>query len=399
MPTRRAFRHRLGGSGFVAASPNFSLPLADAGSGAVDTALSAGTGAATFTRATAAASRLSTGLWKLDVASGVARSHYHEFSPGVMTYGGFLPEPAATQLALLPRDMTNAAWAKGATITVAKTGTGMDGVVNSCSRLTGGAVAATNTVFQTLAAAATSRTYSAWIKRVTGTGVINITQNGGTNYTDVTALINSTTFTQVQLNASVLNAAFGIQVVTSTDVILVDCNQFEAGAVATTPIPAAGTRNADILTYPFTGNADAAQGAGYAELASLFPATNVSGAAAYAIEFGSSNFGSVLILSNTGATTGIVVSDSTTAVSKTGISSMTTGVRKRASSWGASGLAVTGDGAAPGTNATFDGSMGGTLTNIAIGSNGSTGQWFGTLMNVRLWLTPPTDDQLSLLTA
>ena len=174
---------------------------------------------------------------------------------------GYFAEGAGTQLVTPTasiRDMTDASWVKGATMTAALTGTGIDGVTNSCTRLTGGAVSATNTVFQTLTAAASSRTYSVWLKRVTGTGVINITQDGGVGYTDVTSQINSSTFTRVSLAASQLNAVFGIQVVTDTDVILADFNQFEA-VVGTTggssQMAAAGAaRNADVDQYVSASN-------------------------------------------------------------------------------------------------------------------------------------------------
>jgi hypothetical protein len=237
----------------------FILPLLDLGNGAVDTSLVRGTGPATFTRATAAACRLATGLWKLDVASGVARSHYL----ADLSYGGYLAEPAATQLitpSAAVRDMTNAAWVK-TSMTAAKTSIGIDGAANACSRLT--ATGANGTALFTLTAAASSRTYSFFVKRVTGAGAIQITQDNGATWTTLTV---TSGFTLVQLNASVLNAVFGIRIITSGDAIDVDCNQFEAGAFATTPIPAAGTRNADALTYPFSGNALATAGLLYAEV-------------------------------------------------------------------------------------------------------------------------------------
>ena len=245
--------------GFQPPEWSFDLPLMDAGAGTVQLTptYAAGSPVPTFTRATVKWTKLSTGLWQ-EVASGVAASCYLGVDTAVGAYGGYFAEGAGTQLVTPTasiRDMTDAAWVKGATMTAALTGTGIDGVANSCSRLTGGAVSATNTAFQTLTAAASSRTYSVWLKRVTGTGTINITQDGGVGYTDVTSQINSSTFTRVSLTASQLNAVFGIQVVTSTDVILADFNQFEAGTFATSPMAAAGAaRNADVLTYPVAGN-------------------------------------------------------------------------------------------------------------------------------------------------
>ncbi len=374
----------------ILASAGFYLPLYDSGSGAVNTTLSRGVGSATFTRATEAACRLSTGLWKLAVASGTARSHYYEFSAGTMTYGGYLAEPAATQILTAPRDMTNVAWTAGATVTVAQDGTGIDGVANSCTRLTGGAVEATNTVLQTITAAASSRTYSAFIKRVTGTGAIGIWQDGVT-FTDISAQLNSTSFVQVKLNASQLNAVIGIQVSVNGDVILVDCNQFEAGAKASTPIPAAGTRNVDLLTYTFAGNALAASGTSYAELSQ---AVNVPGE--MAIAFSNDINGAAIRASGL---TEARVNDGTNSVLKSGLSSYATGIRKRASSWGSGGLVITGDGLAVATGS-FDGAMASTAIAIATGTSGGAGTtWGGTIKNVRIWTAQLPDQQLQAVTS
>lgn len=191
----------------------------------------------------------------------------------VGVYGGYLAEAAATQLvtpAASIRDMTNAAWV-AVNITPLKNATGIDGVVNSASTLT--ATGAAATILQTLVAAGTSRTYSCFMRRKTGTGTILIQQ--GVTTLDVTALINVTTYTLVQLNANVLNSAFGILINTSGDEIEVDCNQFEAGASATTPIVAGGTRNADRLSYTDASLYNSTAGALYAKYS---PINNITGA-------------------------------------------------------------------------------------------------------------------------
>jgi hypothetical protein len=310
---------------------------------------------------------------------------------------GYLAEGAGTQLVTPTasiRDMTNAAWVKGATMTAALTGTGVDGVTNSCSRLTGGAVAATNTAFQTLVAAASSRTYSCYIKRVTGTGTINITQDGGSTYTDITSQINSSTFTRVSLNASVLNAAFGVQIVTSGDVILVDFNQFESGTFATSPMASAGAaRNADVLTYPFAGNASASVGSAYAEVSTLWSST--PGVTATAISFGASN--ELMNCGSGSAPTVIRSTDGTTTVTKSSLSSMATAIRKRGLSYGAGGQIITGDGATVATGA-FDGDMGSTAIGVGCRTDGAA-QWKGTIRNVRIYSSQLSASQLQAVTA
>lgn len=239
--------------------PSFALGFADLGAGLVDTSAQGSPVAPTFTRATIAWTKRSTGLWA-PVASGLARYSYNSATTAVSTTGGYFAEGAATQL-VTPlasvRDMTNAAWVK-TTMTTAQTSTGIDGVGNSCTRCT--ATAGNATSIQTLVAAASSRTYSVWIRRVTGTGNIELTQDGAT-FTNIAGSLNSSTFTRVELNASQLNATFGIRIVTNTDAIDVDFNQFEASTFATSPVDVGSvTRNADVLTYPTNPWLNAATG-------------------------------------------------------------------------------------------------------------------------------------------
>ena len=236
----------------------FELQFADLGAGVVSTVEAITTATPTFTRATVAWTKLSTGLWK-EIASGSPRSFYSGFTTAVGTYLGYLAEGAGIQLVTPTasiRDMTDASWVK-VTVTAAKDAIGIDGVANSASTLT--ATGATATILQTLVALATSRTYSAWVRRKTGTGTIILRQ--GTATLDITASINSTTYTRVELNDNELNVTYGFQINTSGDAIEVDFNQFEAGAFATTPMASAGAaRNADVLTYLTSGWLNASAG-------------------------------------------------------------------------------------------------------------------------------------------
>lgn len=230
---RSAIRSRGGPATFPL--PSQSFPFLAKGS-----LVSAQGNTLTFTRSTTALDFGSNGLLQT-YAINVPRFGYNQ---ATLAARGLLIESAATQL-VTPlasvRDMTNAAWVK-VNMTAAKTATGADGVANSATTLT--ATAGTATTLQTLVAAATSRTYSALVKRRTGTGTIILKQ--GTATLDITALINSTTYTLVQLPDNELNVAFGFQINTNGDAIDVDYNQFEAGAIATSRIPDTGaTRGAD----------------------------------------------------------------------------------------------------------------------------------------------------------
>lgn len=173
------------------------------------------------------------------------------------TMKGYLSEPSATQILATAdiRDMTTASWTLGATMTRARTSVGADGVASTANRLTGGAVAATNRITATTVAAATSRTYSALVKRVTGTGPVLITQDNFATSTDISSLLINGSYVLVSLTQSQLNAVYGFQVSTSTDAIDVDCNQFESGPVASSRMLATGAaRNADLDSYATSGN-------------------------------------------------------------------------------------------------------------------------------------------------
>lgn len=385
--------NRTMGGGLPA--PSFWLELRDAGAGAVNTtpSLANGSPTATFTRATTAWTKLSTGLWA-SVASGSARSCYLGADTTVGAYGGYFAEGAGIQLVTPTasiRDMSDASWAK-VTITAAKTSTGIDGAGSSCSRVT--ATAGNGTILQTLVAAASNRTYSCFIKRITGTGEIDISEDG-TTWTDITSQINSATFTRVSITVSQLNAAFGLRIVTNGDAIDVDFNQFEAGAFATSPMATAGAaRNTDVLNYAYAGNADTATGAAYAELSTLWTAAN---AAANDVAISIGNAAAGWLFGNTpDASTIIATLDGTTTVKKTGLTNMNTASRKRACSWGLSGQSITGDGVAVATGL-FDGAFGNNV-NIGIGHGSSANSWYGCVKNVRIWTRQIADSQLVSLT-
>ena len=246
-----------------------------------------GTGSTSFTRASAATvegygptDNAADGLKLLTVAANEARFvgarrisegvWSNTFADGSLipaaTNKGYLAEGARTQILATAdiRDMTTAAWTLGATMTRARTSVGADGAANSATRLTGGAVAATNTCYTTIVAAASSRTYSALVKRVTGTGPVRIVQTG--TETDISSQLATTGYALVQLPASVLNVAVGFKIDTNGDAIDVDFNQFEDGAFASSRIASAMTRAADVLTYPSAGNISGTVGAAYCEI-------------------------------------------------------------------------------------------------------------------------------------
>lgn len=167
---------------------------------------------------------------------------------------GLLIEPVATNLALQSSDFTNASWTKS-NMSTSQTATGPDGVANSATILT--ATAGNATALQAITSASSSRITSMWVKRRTGSGNIDITQNNGTNWTTVTV---TASWTRVNLDAATLtDPTVGIRIVTSGDAVDVFGFQHETDTVVTSTIPTTTTtvtRAADIIaaavsTIPF----------------------------------------------------------------------------------------------------------------------------------------------------
>lgn len=196
-------------------------------------------GDVTFTRASAANYFDSSGI----LQSAAINTPRFDSVISTGAYLGYRSEGARTNLLLWNRDFTNAAWVK-LLGTAAKTATGIDGVANSASTLTATSDGAT--YLQTITAAASSRSFAIYVKRITGTGAISVTQDGIT-YTTIT--VTSSWTRCATLNASVLNATPGIKIATSGDVIAVDYGSFEAGAFVSSPIAtttASVARSADL---------------------------------------------------------------------------------------------------------------------------------------------------------
>jgi hypothetical protein len=303
----------------------------------------------------------------------------------------YLSEPSRVNNCLWGRDATNAAWTKS-NVTAAKTATGLDNVANSASRLT--AAANDATLLQLLTAATGTRTTSVWIKRVSGSGTVSLTRNGGTGWTDITSSLVAGTWVPVALTSDVgANPTVGLKMGTSGDVIDVDCFQDENGAWRTSPIlttTAAVTRNADVLSY--ASAFDVTQGTTLCSLRSDSPSGTSD---IYALGGDSSNARLMYWNSGTNRNTGSVF-DGANSASSTG-SSINTGIRKRASRWGAD-LRMCADGTL-GTAEAFDGSMGASTT-LYVGCNqAGADQLSGNIGEVHIWNAPLTDAQMQQVTS
>jgi hypothetical protein len=153
---------------------------------------------------------------------------------------------AQTELCLWNRDLTNAAWT-ASNVTVAHNQVGADGTASAASSLT--ATAGNGTVLQAITSASQARVMGAYVKRITGTGTINITQDNGGTWTSIVPTA-SWSFYSLP-SATVANPTVGFQIVTNGDVIAVDFVSERIGLVIPDVIPTttvSAAQAADSLT-------------------------------------------------------------------------------------------------------------------------------------------------------
>ena len=366
--------------------PKFIPMLNDLGAGEVNLRLSRGSGVATFTRASTAYTRLSTGLFAL-VGSGVARSAYAADG----TYLGYFAEGARADVLgttnEIRRTMTDVGWVAGATMTVG-TATGADGVASAGASLTGGAVEATNTILFTTVLASAQRTFSAWVRRKTGSGTVSMTDNNGTNWTNLTL---TTTYQLFQLTRTQANPIVGFRISTNTDAIEVDFNTIEAAAFAnSTPIPVNVSKAEDQLSFPLAGNINQTQGTIYLEV------TAVAQASQEHLISRVTSGGVPLYVQTNG--TEISIFDGATEASSPAATLPFTTPTKLASSWSGTTMRAFNSGT-KGTDAVFDGNMS-IVGGIAVGYDGAgTGAPpFGSIRAAPIYNRKLSDDQLKAMT-
>lgn len=131
-------------------------------------------------------------------------------------------------------------------VTVAKDQTGIDGVADAASSVT--ATADNAEIKQISLLAADVHTSSVFLKRITGSGVVQVSLDGVTYSTVDLSL---TEWRRIALSGTVANPALGIRLATSGDVIAVDYGQIESGGFVTSPILTTSfiiTRAADFIT-------------------------------------------------------------------------------------------------------------------------------------------------------
>jgi hypothetical protein len=134
---------------------------------------------------------------------------------------------------LQSRDLSNAAWTLS-NATAVRNQTGANGVASSASLLT--ATAPNGTCTQAIVRTITDYVGSAVIRRVTGTGTIEMTIDGGTTYTDVTSQISGSYAKVVVPFQNIANPSIGFRIATNGDAISIDFVQLENNRIATSPL-------------------------------------------------------------------------------------------------------------------------------------------------------------------
>jgi hypothetical protein len=174
---------------------------------------------------------------------------------------GALIEGTRTNILLWSRALDNAAWTKTNT-TAGKTITGEDGVSNSASWV----AASSNggTVKQAVTIVEAAFTGSVSIKRITGTGTVKVSMDGGSTYgADLAASLSTSAWYRTTRTQTVANPSLTIQLGTSGDNVAIDYAGIEAGAFASSRIPTttvAVERGYDLLYIEAAGNMDFTEG-------------------------------------------------------------------------------------------------------------------------------------------
>lgn len=200
-----------------------------------------------FSRSTVGRYRNGAGIPVASAAIDVKRDAHIDIYDAAST-AGLLLEDTRTNIAVSPRDLTNAAWTK-TNMTAALNQIGVDGAANSATALTATAGNATCTQVVTLASSA--RSMSAFVFRGVGSGVVEMTTDGGATWTPIT-LGGVGVYVRVSIPPQTLaNPNFGFRIITSGDAIGVDYVSNENGSFPSSPISSATTRGADSYSLPY----------------------------------------------------------------------------------------------------------------------------------------------------
>jgi len=267
-----------------------------------------GSGVATFTRTTGRTYvNPTTGLLVRGISGEVG-----------IEANGIIMEPAATNDLQNNDKLSGTPWI-ATNMTAAFTSTGPDGVANNATRLT--ATSANATIYADITSSNAARSQSLWIRRITGTGNIDMTiTRDGSMWLTLTVTGSWMQVLGLQ-NITAKDPRFAIRIVTSGDAVDVCLCQDEAGVTSTSAIITGGgvvTRNRDALTLVSAGNV--------MYPGSLFTISDVnfvSGGAQYTITTGSGGGITQGVHNSMTATTGVSGMAGTTASAQWNIAGAT----------------------------------------------------------------------------
>lgn len=332
----------------------------------------------TFTRASSATYFDSAGVLQT-ASSNVARFDY---DPITHAARGLLIEDARTNVVRWNRDLTNAVWTK-TNCTAVKDQTGLDGVASSASRIT--ASVANGTCLQANTAGSTGRIQTAYVKRLVGSGAVDMTMDNGTTWTAVAV---TGSWTRVSIPAqTVTNPTSGFRIQTSGDSIAVDYVQNEAANVlssfsspiATTTAAVARAVDSALMTGTnFSSWFNASAGTFYAEADHARAPAN-GNVIVNASDNTVNNLIKTLVFTTGVSVSHVVVAGGTVQVNLTLAGSVSPGTPfKAAAAYAANDVAASLNGGTVGTDTTV------TLPTVSRMSLGSDNVVAGTLLNGHL---------------
>lgn len=298
---------------------------------------------------------------------------------------GLLVEEGRTNVVLWSRDLTQAAWTP-TNITTAKDQTGPDETANSASSIL--ATAGNATILQAITLASSARFQTAYVKRLVGSGVINMTMDNGSTWTSIAV---TSAWTRVSIPAQTLaNPTVGFQIVTSGDKIAVDLVQNENGTYSTSPIATTTTssvRNTDVVSVS----------------GALLTGLNTTVGSIFAQTSGVQNTIGYIISNATGGGSGNLlrvinstqIRNSTNGVNLTATVNSTTGVLKSAIGFDANGRYLVGNNGTAATDGSVSVAAG---SSIYIGSNNGSNVTNGTVARITVWRPRLPDGTIQSIT-
>lgn len=146
------------------------------------------------------------------------------------------------------RDFTEGAWTPS-NLTPLKDQVGIDGSANSASSLE--ATAGNGTILQAITSTSAVRYLSFYLKRLVGTGAIELTLDNGSTWTPVT-VTSTTAWVRQSITNTSANPTIGIRIVTSGDKVAVDWAQEEKLQLSSPCIGARGAETAVISGTQFS---------------------------------------------------------------------------------------------------------------------------------------------------